>query len=70
MDLNWLQVAVKMDPAKFIAEEDINRPVDESKASEGVSCNDETVKTSNLSSARQQDNLQLKKKQQVVGTLK
>ena len=50
-----------MDPAEFIAKEDINQSVDGSKESEGVICEDKIVKTSNLSSARQQDNLQPKK---------
>ena len=54
-----------MDLSEFIAKEDINRPADKSNASEGVSCNDKTVKTSNLSSARQQDNLLPQNKQQV-----
>ena len=48
MDMNRLQGDVDLDPTEFIAEEDINRLDDRSKASEGVDCDDKTVKTSNV----------------------
>ena len=59
-----------MNPAEFIAEEDINQLVDGSKVSEGVSCKDKAVKTINLLSTRQQG-VQLSSKQQVdqIGSL-
>ena len=63
--LDQFQGAIKIDPAKLIAKDDINWLIDGSKASEGVSCDDETVKTSNLSSERQQENLKLRNKQLV-----
>ena len=48
VDMNRLWGDADLDPAEFVVEEDINWLDDEGKASEGVSCNYETVKTSNV----------------------
>ena len=48
---------------RYWAKEDINWLTDESKVSEGVSCNNKAVKTSNLSNTRQQGNWQYDKQQ-------
>ena len=48
VDLSQFQGNVDPDPAEFVAKEDINQFVDGSKVSDGVSCNDKTVKTCNL----------------------
>ena len=53
VDVNQLKGDVDLDPAEFVAEEDINQLVYKSNVSEGVSCNNKTVKTSNLSNTRQ-----------------
>ena len=56
VDLNQLGEDVDLDPGEFAAKEDINQLVDKSKVSEGVSSDDKIVKTSNLTSTRQQRN--------------
>ena len=56
VNMNQLQGDVKLDPTEFIAEEDINRLDKRSKAIKVVGCDDKTVKTSNMSIMRQQEN--------------
>ena len=53
VDLNQLQGDVDLDPAEFVAKEDINWLIDGSKVCKGVSCNDKIVKTSNMLIATQ-----------------